>query len=153
MEKKLIPKNKEGKKNWIQGAVNPEHKGYCTPMTKSTCTPKRKAFAQTMKKHHGFHKKEEGGILDFIPLSRNGNTLIAKNKRHGNLTDADRYPKGEGQGQKYPMVKESDFAGGSADRSYPIPTEGDAKDALYLAKIHKRPDVIAKIKERYPNLT
>jgi hypothetical protein len=46
---------------WIQGAVNPAHKGYCTPMTKATCTPRRKAFAMTMKKHHGFHKKQEGG--------------------------------------------------------------------------------------------
>lgn len=48
--------------NWIKGAVNPKHKGYCTPMTKSTCTPKRKAFAMTMKKHHGFHKKAMGGL-------------------------------------------------------------------------------------------
>lgn len=40
---------------WIAKAVNPAHKGYCTPMTKSTCTPRRKAFAMTMKKHHGFH--------------------------------------------------------------------------------------------------
>ena len=40
---------------WISKAVNPAHKGYCTPMTKSTCTPRRKAFAMTMKKHHGFH--------------------------------------------------------------------------------------------------
>lgn len=40
---------------WIGKAVNPEHKGYCTPMTKATCTPRRKAFAMTMKKHHGFH--------------------------------------------------------------------------------------------------
>lgn len=55
------------KKNWIQDAVNPKHKGYCTPMTKSTCTPRRKAFAMTMKKHHGFHKKHEsGGTLDFL---------------------------------------------------------------------------------------
>ena len=38
------------KKNWIQGAVNPAHKGYCTPMTKATCTPKRKALAKTFKK-------------------------------------------------------------------------------------------------------
>ncbi len=37
------------KKNWIQGAVNPKHKGYCTPMSKSTCTPKRKALAKTFK--------------------------------------------------------------------------------------------------------
>ncbi len=47
--------------NWIQKAVNPAHKGYCTPMTKKTCTPRRKAFAMTMKKHHGFH--EEGGKI------------------------------------------------------------------------------------------
>jgi len=51
----------EGGKHWIQGAVNPAHKGYCTPMTKATCTPKRKAFAKTMKKHHGFH--QEGGFV------------------------------------------------------------------------------------------
>lgn len=36
-------------KKWIQGAVNPAHKGYCTPMTKSTCTPARKALALRFK--------------------------------------------------------------------------------------------------------
>lgn len=35
---------------WIKGAVNPAHKGFCTPMTKKTCTPKRKALARTFKK-------------------------------------------------------------------------------------------------------
>jgi hypothetical protein len=35
---------------WIQKAVNPEHKGYCTPMTKPTCTPARKALAKRFKK-------------------------------------------------------------------------------------------------------
>jgi hypothetical protein len=35
---------------WIQKAVNPKHKGYCTPMSKPTCTPKRKALAMTFKK-------------------------------------------------------------------------------------------------------
>ena len=35
---------------WIQKAINPAHKGYCTPMTKPTCTPKRKALAITLKK-------------------------------------------------------------------------------------------------------
>lgn len=34
-------------------------------MTKSTCTPRRKAFAETMKKHHGFHKKAEGGLFPY----------------------------------------------------------------------------------------
>jgi len=37
-------------KKWIQKAINPAHKGYCTPMTKPTCTPKRKALAVTLKK-------------------------------------------------------------------------------------------------------
>ena len=45
---KAKPKAKDGK--WIQKAVNPKHKGYCTPMTKATCTPKRKALAVTLKK-------------------------------------------------------------------------------------------------------
>jgi len=49
---------------WIQKAVNPAHKGYCTPMTKSTCTPHRKALAMTFKKHHGFHEKAMGGYLE-----------------------------------------------------------------------------------------
>ena len=48
---------KKAKKNWLQGAVNPKHEGFCTPMTKPTCTGKRRAFALTMKKNHGFHKK------------------------------------------------------------------------------------------------
>jgi hypothetical protein len=43
-----VTKAKDGK--WIQKAVNPKHKGYCTPMTKATCTPKRKALAKTFKK-------------------------------------------------------------------------------------------------------
>jgi len=37
-------------KKWIQKAVNPAHKGFCSPMTKKTCTPKRKALAETFKK-------------------------------------------------------------------------------------------------------
>lgn len=49
--------------NWIQGAVNPAHKGYCTPMTKSTCTPRRKALAKTFKKMAKNRKKEEGGFI------------------------------------------------------------------------------------------
>lgn len=53
--------------NWIQGAVNPAHKGFCSPMTKSTCTPRRKAFAKNMKKHHGFHKEYGGEIPEYLP--------------------------------------------------------------------------------------
>lgn len=35
---------------WIQKAVNPKHKDYCTPMSKPTCTPRRKALARRFKK-------------------------------------------------------------------------------------------------------
>ena len=53
-EKVVIPEEKKEvlseDKNWIQKAVNPEHKGYCTPMTKPTCTPQRKALAKRFKK-------------------------------------------------------------------------------------------------------
>lgn len=52
-------------KNWIQHAVNPAHNGFCSPISKKTCIGRRKAFAMTMKKHHGFHA--DGGYLDLIP--------------------------------------------------------------------------------------
>lgn len=51
---------------FLQKAINPEHKGYCTPVTKPTCTPRRKALAERLKKggdlyagkkaHKGFGK-------------------------------------------------------------------------------------------------
>tara|TARA_R110002020_G_scaffold163895_3_gene350099 strand:- start:212 stop:976 length:765 start_codon:yes stop_codon:yes gene_type:complete len=47
-------------KNWIKGAVNPAHKGFCSPMTKSTCTPRRKALAKRFKKA-GRKEKKTGG--------------------------------------------------------------------------------------------
>lgn len=37
-------------KHWIQKALNPKHKGYCSPMSKKTCTPIRKALAMRFKK-------------------------------------------------------------------------------------------------------
>jgi hypothetical protein len=64
--------------NWIKGAVNPKHKGYCTPMTKPTCTPRRKAFAMTMKKHHGFHHKEYGGEVT------QGGNVVRDNEMYAN---------------------------------------------------------------------
>jgi hypothetical protein len=51
-EKEIImaTAKKKTDKKWIQKAVNPAHKGYCTPMSKPTCTPKRAALARTLKK-------------------------------------------------------------------------------------------------------
>jgi hypothetical protein len=54
-------------KDWIQKAVNPDHKGYCTPMSKSTCTPRRKALAMRFKKgdiHHDNEMKEITAAVD-----------------------------------------------------------------------------------------
>lgn len=49
-------KAKDGK--WIQKAINPAHKGYCTPETKATCTPRRKALAHTLRKIAKSKKKK-----------------------------------------------------------------------------------------------
>jgi hypothetical protein len=46
------------KKKWIQKAVNPEHRGYCSPMSKSTCTPRRKALALRFKKGGDLYRKK-----------------------------------------------------------------------------------------------
>lgn len=56
-----IPTAEGGK--WIQKAINPKHKGYCTPMTKKTCTPRRKALAKTLKKMAKNRKHADGGII------------------------------------------------------------------------------------------
>ena len=50
LKSKVVPTKKKTDKKWIQKAINPAHKGYCTPMTKATCTPKRKALAITLRK-------------------------------------------------------------------------------------------------------
>ncbi len=53
---------KGGGKNWLKGAVNPDHKGWCTPLSNPHCTGHRRAFALMMKHKHGFH--EDGGIIE-----------------------------------------------------------------------------------------
>ena len=56
--RKALRMNEED--DWIQKAVDPDHEGYCTPMTKPTCTPKRKALAKRFKKA-AKKKDREGG--------------------------------------------------------------------------------------------
>ena len=46
----MISEKKKRTNKWIQKAINPKHKGYCTPMSKPTCTPRRKALAKRFKK-------------------------------------------------------------------------------------------------------
>ena len=54
-QNKLIPRNKKGgsSKNWIQSAVNPKHKGYCTSIAKA-------------------RKHESGGLIEFLDNSIEG---------------------------------------------------------------------------------
>jgi len=97
---------KKGGKNWIKGAVNPAHKGYCTPMTKSTCTPRRKAFARTMKKHHGFH--EEGGVtmrnpIEDLMYEDMPNTNYMQGGGETAMAEASAAPAPQGQQQEGPQ--------------------------------------------------
>lgn len=46
--------------------LNPEHEGYCTPITKSTCTGKRKVFALNAKAHFKKRKAENGDTIGDI---------------------------------------------------------------------------------------
>ncbi len=68
-------------------------------------------------------------------------------KYGGGLSRGDDYGS---KSKPYPSVSSSDFAGGG--RSYPIPTRADAEDALRLAHLHGRSDVIAKVHAKYPDL-
>lgn len=120
---------------WIQGAVNPAHKGYCTPMTKSTCTGRRRAFAQTMKKHHGFHA--DGGKIAEARKRPGGSNVGKKtfsdgSRRHG------------------PYAGPS---GGSPAGSYPIPNAKHARAALALARHAPNPAGIrAAVHRKFPNI-
>lgn len=46
------------KKKWMKD-INPEHAGYCTPMSKKTCTPRRKALAKRFKKGGDLYKRKK----------------------------------------------------------------------------------------------
>lgn len=67
-----------GSGNWIQKAINPAHKGYCTPMTKSTCTPHRKALAMRFK-HGDLSKHAMGGPMQgFLEYSGTDPNVISQ---------------------------------------------------------------------------
>lgn len=59
---------------WLQGAINPAHKGFCSPMTKKTCTPRRKALARRFK---------AGGDLYARTKRRRGKESFPKPDKHG----------------------------------------------------------------------
>ena len=80
-----VGKKKGGKvdKKWIQKAVNPKHKGYCTPMTKPTCTPARKRLAKLFKKKARTGWKKANGGTVVMPTV--GNDVRTRAYKHGAL--------------------------------------------------------------------
>ena len=70
-------------KKWIQKAVNPKHKGYCTPMTKPTCTPARKRLAKLFKKKARTGWKKANGGTVVMPTV--GNDVRTRAYKHGAL--------------------------------------------------------------------
>ena len=82
--------------------------------------------------------KDDGSSYKCGGRNKKANGGLSRNKNYGSSK------------KPYPSVKSSDFAG--KDRSYPIPTKADARDALRLAGLHNRPDVRAKVYAKYPSL-
>ena len=76
-----VMKKKKVDKKWIQKAVNPKHKGYCTPMTKKTCTPRRKALAKL------FKRKAKKGWANggTVVMPTVGNDVRTRAYKHGAL--------------------------------------------------------------------
>ena len=87
-------------------------------------------------------------FLNFVdPTKLNNKNNTNDKKAMGGLSRSKDYGS---KSKPYPSVKSVDFAGGH--RSYPIPTKTDAIDALRLAGLHGRSDVIAKVYAKYPDL-
>lgn len=91
--------------------------------------------------------KDRNGLNDDGTKKKRNMRTITGKKKLGGLSRKKDY----GSDKKpYPSVKSNDFAGG--ERSYPIPTKADARDALRLAGLHGRSDVKAKVYKKYPEL-
>ena len=104
-------------------------------------------------KHNKFTARQADRTADYLNGTGEGfilgtDTIIPnKRKRMGGLSRNKDYGS---KSKPYPNVKSKDFAG--RNRSYPIPTKADAKDALRLASLHGRSDVKAKVYRKYPEL-
>jgi len=130
-KKKAATVNERKKKNWLQGAVNPEHEGYCTPMTKATCTPRRKAFAETMKKHHGFHEDTTNDIY-YRTFDLLGENKKKKKKGAVKTTPA---PQPDDPGGKTGAAEDAVYGGAG-----PAPTPEEGPDQRPLTAADKAKD-------------
>lgn len=158
----LIPKHKSGGKSdkkWIQKAVNPAHKGFCTPISKPTCSPRRKALALRFKAMAKKRKKHEYGgniesIFNLITQFKKGGRLSkeyikkAHEKPGGSNVGKKKFASGEPR--KGPFVGPS---GGAPKGSYPIPDLKHAKSAIRLSGHAPNPQGIKNaVYRKYPEL-
>lgn len=155
---KLIPKHKKGGKNWIQKAVNPSHKGFCTPMSKPTCTKKRKALAKRFKAMAKARKHQNGGniqaIFNAIEVFKKGGQL---SKEY--IKKAYEKPGGSNVGKKTfasGAKRVGPYAGpsgGAPKGSYPIGDIRHAKAAIKMSGHAPNPQGIKEaVYKKYPQL-
>ena len=103
-------------------------------------------------KHNKFTARQADRTADYLNGTGEGfilgtDTIIPnRKKRMGGLSRDKDYGS---KSKPYPNVNSRDFAG--KERSYPIPTKADARDALRLAGLHGRNDVKAKVYAKYPD--
>lgn len=79
------------KSGWLSHAVNPAHKGWCTPLSNPHCTGHRRAFALRAKHHNleeGGEMYDMGGVMDAQMYGRVGGhpmdpDELRKSKKHG----------------------------------------------------------------------
>lgn len=118
---------------WMKGAINPEHKGYCTPMTKKTCTPRRKAFARRAKKHE-FSAESIQQEADKLLEPVQERKLSYQARKHLPASDFV-FPKG---------------------RRYPIEDKSHARNALARVSQHgsssEKAKVRAAVHSKYPDI-
>jgi hypothetical protein len=93
-----------GKEKTFMG-INPDHKGYCTPMSKPTCTPSRKALAKRLKpggdlyKGKTMKKKQQGGPLKQL----NDMQYARRGKAVGSILEGGRVKYNEGGPYQEPI--------------------------------------------------
>lgn len=135
MPKGVTPEEEGKKDKWIQKAVDPAHKGYCTPMTKKTCTPHRKALAMRFKKGDLSEDQINQAIDEFLQVE------MSQQEEGMNA-----YPKDD------PAGAEGGQSSGEKIKSRQAAWKswGDKKQAL--AKIHDEPefqDKLHKLKQQH----
>lgn len=128
------------KGGWIQKAINPKHKGYCTPMTKATCTPHRKALAMRFK-HGDLHKKAYGGNK---PLINNGTSYIQYDEMGNPITSDQLYQPVDKDYLKFSKTgnETPDFS--DLTYSSPIPINSDVAEMGNMQSLYPNIDMAKK---------